>query len=116
MAGTLAFLRGWLIAVSLTGGCADWRDTIVGLSEIRRNAERFGEEVSSYFVEIAATADRTNQLGISEMSTHDLILYCGGITPNEKLSPDLTDPRAPRRSHPLSGDPKQGGDSGSRFY
>jgi hypothetical protein len=66
-------LRGWLIAVSLTGGCADWRDTIVVLSKVREYAETKGIATRMHFEQIAATADDENTHGISEMSTRDLI-------------------------------------------
>jgi hypothetical protein len=71
-------LRAWLIAVSLTGGCGDWRDTIVVLSGLKQAAEAQGASVRSHFEEIAATAEDGNRHGISGMSTRELILSAGG--------------------------------------
>jgi len=70
-------LRGWLIAVSLTGGCANWQDTINVLWRYRLHAEAQGIATRIHFDQIAPTADDGNCHGISEMSTRDLISAAG---------------------------------------
>jgi hypothetical protein len=76
----LGRLRGWLIAVSLTGGFADWRDTIVFLEKLRQEAEAQGIATRPHFEQIAATAESGDIHGMSEMSTRDLIWSGGGLT------------------------------------
>ena len=83
--GTEQLLRGWLIAVSLTGGCGDWRDTIMVLWKIRQQAETQGIATRIHFEQIAATAEDGNGHGISGMSTRDLIWAAGSpIIPREQ--------------------------------
>lgn len=72
-------LRGWLTAVSLTGGCGDWRDTVVVLDKLRREVEAQGTATRADFEQIAATADTGDTHGISGMSTRDLLLSAGGL-------------------------------------
>lgn len=82
----VAYLRGWLIAVSLTGGCGDWRDTGMILDKLRKEAEAHGNSTETLFREIAATADSTNLHGVSGMSTCDLILAGGAIRDDVNLA------------------------------
>ena len=42
-------LCGWLIAVSLTGGCANWQDTIMVLWKLREHAETHGIATRIHF-------------------------------------------------------------------
>jgi hypothetical protein len=79
--GAERHLRAWLIAVSLIGGCGDWRDTIVVLGKLKQAAEAEGASVRRHFEEIAATAEDGNLHGISGMSTRELILSAGGVHP-----------------------------------
>jgi hypothetical protein len=75
----LQCLRGWLIAVSMTGGCADWRDTILVLTDLREKAEAQGIATRFHFTQIAATAEGGNTHGISGMSTRELMWSAGAL-------------------------------------
>ncbi len=78
--GGVRRLRGWLLVVSLTGGCGDWRDTIVVLDKLRKEVESHGVATRGHFEQIAATADAGNKPDyIYGMSTRDLILSAGGL-------------------------------------
>jgi hypothetical protein len=68
------YLRSSLLAISLSGGFGDWRDTIVWLGERNKEAKRRGIDARPYFDEISGISDSSNEHGISGMSTRDLIV------------------------------------------
>ena len=70
----LSSLRSSLLVCSITGGIADWRDTIVWLESLWDDGRERGVDPWPHFLEIASISETRNCHGISGMSTNGLFI------------------------------------------